>query len=309
MTANNMSRSRIVTVRPISTILQQVSYGRLFCYGGRLLELGVMVCFILQINMTPRPQANKVPPSEASKVPLSGASRVPPSGAGRVPPLSYAIKIIPPKKMDFSIVKLRGVTAKFDSLTELKEAINHVCKDVSTEKLGYIEPGHGSKGKQQWLTSNEDLMDMYTTHNGKKEILLWGYSKDQSRKRRASSPGNQESSKRSRYDKHVDKMIEVEEIEEDLEERHGGEGYSGEQLRSWAHLIQLKKHSSYETPPKKRFWNIPSNGEQASTSSGVGSHKEVTVSPGKRVHLRGQCVQQLLQFHELLEKGATFAVP
>ncbi len=31
----------------------------------------------------------------------------------------------------------------------------------------------------------------------------------------------------------------------------------------------------------------------------------VNVSPGKRVNLRGQCVQQLLQLyiHELLEKG------
>lgn len=29
----------------------------------------------------------------------------------------------------------------------------------------------------------------------------------------------------------------------------------------------------------------------------------VNVSPGKRVNLRGQCVHQLLQLHELLEKG------
>ena len=28
------------------------------------------------------------------------------------------------------------------------------------------------------------------------------------------------------------------------------------------------------------------------------------VSPGKRVNLRGQCVHQLLQLHDLLEKGA-----
>ena len=39
-------------------------------------------------------------------------------------------------------------------------------------------------------------------------------------------------------------------------------------------------------------------GTQKTTSS-----VEVTVSPGKRVNLRGQCVQQLLQLHELLEKG------
>ena len=30
----------------------------------------------------------------------------------------------------------------------------------------------------------------------------------------------------------------------------------------------------------------------------------VTISPGKRINLRGQCVEQLYQLHELLEKGA-----
>ena len=42
--------------------------------------------------------------------------------------------------------------------------------------FGYIEPGHGVKGKQRWLMNNEDVADMYTVHEGKKEILLWCYA-------------------------------------------------------------------------------------------------------------------------------------
>ena len=86
-------------------------------------------------------------------------------------------------------------------------------------------------------------------------------------------------------------MTEVEEIEENLREKHAGGPYSEEQLRSWAHMIQLKKHSSYDEPPNKPFWTTRSQPKIPST--------EITVSPGKRVKLRMQCVQQLLQLHEL----------
>lgn len=214
------------------------------------------------------------------------------------PMLSYSLKIVPrKKKTEYSVVKLHGMNKKFHSIDTLKEAVLNSCKEkISEESFGYIEPGHGAKGKQRWLTSSEDLKDLYRIHEGKKEILLWCFHADQGQKRCAPSPsGDGNVPKRSRYDNHLDKMTEVEEIEERLRERHTGDPYSEEQLRSWAHMIQLKKHSSYDEPPNKPFWKTRS---QQKTSS-----SEITVSPGKRVNLRGQCVQQLLQLHELLEKG------
>ena len=42
----------------------------------------------------------------------------------------------------------------------------------SLKHLGYIEPGHGLRGKQRWISSDEDLRDMYRMHSTK-EILLW----------------------------------------------------------------------------------------------------------------------------------------
>ena len=51
--------------------------------------------------------------------------------------------------------------------------------------------------------------------------------------------------------RYLDVMTEVEAME-DLRQKHiDGGMYSEEQLRSWAHLIQMKKHASYETPPNK----------------------------------------------------------
>ena len=48
--------------------------------------------------------------------------------------------------------------------------------------------------------------------------------------------------KASRYDTYVDKMAEVTTIENKLQERRFGK-YNDQQLRSWAHSIQMKKHS------------------------------------------------------------------
>ena len=86
--------------------------------------------------------------------------------------------------------------------------------------------------------------------------------------------------------------------------------FSNEQLRAWAHLIQISKHTSYDEPPDKPFWKSrkvtspnSSTGQHAlSASTSVSS--VITISPGKMIKLRGQCVEQLSPLHELLEKGA-----
>ena len=50
------------------------------------------------------------------------------------------------------------------------------------------------------------------------------------------------------YQGHVSKMNKVEGIIQDLENRHGeSKVYSVEQIRVWAHMIQMKQHTSYET--------------------------------------------------------------
>ena len=38
------------------------------------------------------------------------------------------------------------------------------------EGFGYIETGHGVKGKQRWLLSDEDVADMYTRMTGRKKF-------------------------------------------------------------------------------------------------------------------------------------------
>ena len=75
-------------------------------------------------------------------------------------------------------------------------------------------------------------------------------------------------------------------------------------------MLHLHKHDSYDTPPcvpyfKKASVHLnqaptaPTEAEvtSISTSSGV-------ISPGKRVTMRTECIDQLKKWHDLLEEGA-----
>ena len=77
--------------------------------------------------------------------------------------------IIPKKKNEFTVEKIHEVTGKFSTLVELR---NNTFKYVPAT-YGYVEPGHGMRGKKWWLSSEKDLFEMYDIYSGKKEILLW----------------------------------------------------------------------------------------------------------------------------------------
>ena len=98
------------------------------------------------------------------------------------------------------------------------------------------------------------------------------------------------------YSAHMKNMMEVEEILEKLKQKHE-ENYTPEQLRTWAHMIQMKKHSSYDTAPSKPFFGTKSSkGTVAVADSGI--------SPLKKINMRSECIQQLDQWHQLKQKGA-----
>jgi len=64
-----------------------------------------------------------------------------------------------------------------------------------------MEPGHGYKGKQRWITCNEDLQDMYEANCMKKEILLWCFLPDKEGpigKKRSSDTADSSSGKRTK---------------------------------------------------------------------------------------------------------------
>ena len=68
---------------------------------------------------------------------------------------------------------------KFESAEDLKGKVLVDLKDRVSDPVnpfGYIEPGHGLRGKLRFLSSDEDLDHMYSVHKRKPlQITLWCY--------------------------------------------------------------------------------------------------------------------------------------
>ena len=228
-----------------------------------------------------------------------------------------------PQVLDYSLKVINRlnpggvVIEKFDAMTfvskqEMKERLMSILqsgshiKDTDGMEFGYIIPGHGFKGKQYAINSDEDVTQMYDVYKKKKPIVLWSRitsharkrltelnSEVSSKKKKLSDDENQP--RRSNYQNHVRKMVEVDNIVEELEKKHTGK-YSPEQIRAWAHMLQLKKHSSYESPPDKPFFRSKSCKSVRVERQGI--------SPAKRITLRSECIDQLEKWHSLMERGA-----
>ena len=204
----------------------------------------------------------------------------------------------------------------FRSVQSLQKALRATFGEtfdgVEPIEVGYIEPGHGSRGKQRWLTSTEDLQDMYTMYERRSEILLWAFSagtSGNSKRKRTKSPTDKSTpaatkAPRSNFQEHTLKIQKVEEIAKDLKERHGDK-YTSEQYNVWAHMIHMGKHDSRLIPPDKPFFRT-SGTQQEQTRSPASQAPVVNslcVSPGKRIGLRTECMEQLDKWYALLEKG------
>ena len=137
--------------------------------------------------------------------------------------------------------------------------------------------------------SDGDLHEMYKRYKKRSDILLW--IKQSTKRPRLEASASQQTSK---YETQVNKMTEIDDICDKLCKKHG-ERYTKEQTRAWAVLIHMGKHDCYESPPDKHFFKV---GKSRSATSGVG------VSPGKRLNMRSECIDQLEKWHRLMEKGA-----
>ena len=67
---------------------------------------------------------------------------------------------------------------KLTSMSEVKEWLSENL-DIEIADVGYISPGHGMKGKKNAILSEDDTRDMYAEYSGKRNILLWCYSRVQ----------------------------------------------------------------------------------------------------------------------------------
>lgn len=230
------------------------------------------------------------------------------------PAFAYSVKVVNPLRMkEFHTIDL-GTGKVYKKIVSLREFISKNLPnipdfDMQNVELGYIEPGHGMKGKKVWLYTDGDVQNMYERYQGKPSIRLWCYTckantktsgKDSSKTETAKSglKQHEENSKRS----------EIDDIYEQLQEKHKGK-YKPEQLRAWSHMIRLKTHDSLNEPPDKPFFRGRKRqvGEIQSPSGKAPANKRLcappAVSPGRKVNIRSELIDQLEKWHKLLDLG------
>ena len=225
-------------------------------------------------------------------------------------PYAYTVKVVnQKKKSEFTLRKLPSVT-KFSSIEELKASFHRSLQFVPPE-FGFIQPGHGLRGRLRSILDDADLSEMYSEYPKKHDFNLWCYNqvddaethKACGHKRATTTDGAALAPKAKSTC--VRKVSEVEEIIKDLREKHGT-NFNVEQFSMWAHVIHIGKHSSREAPPDLPFFrqgNKKTTVAPSSSASIPTSSSSVAVSPGKRVSLRSECINQLDKWHSLLEKG------
>ena len=193
-------------------------------------------------------------------------------------PYTYSVKVTNrARKSEYTVEKLKS-SSKFMSVQDLKDSLNTSLQFTPSE-FGFIEPGHGLKGKHRWIHDDTDLEEMYSSFPKKRDFVLWCYTAskddDTSRKevgRKRSVPDEGVPTAPKPKSACLSKVSEVEVIIKDLKKRHGTD-YSIEQLSMWAHVIHIGKHTSRETPPDLPFFR-GNHHKKATTPSASSSMTE-----------------------------------
>ena len=165
----------------------------------------------------------------------------------------YSVKLVNrSKKSEYRIHNIRQgvkltdmenlqgfIRTRFEEFTEFDD----IC-------VGYIEPGHGWKGKQVWLNSDEDITDLYVVCSKVKDILLWCYLPTEKKRKHKTEFHEEKQNKRARcLASNSNKSDETKDIFQDLINTHNHK-YSPEQLHAWAQIVQMKNIHPWKFHPK-----------------------------------------------------------
>ena len=70
-----------------------------------------------------------------------------------------------------------GHHARFSNVSDLKDQLASdfatLLEDGADFLFGYIQRGHGMRGKQFSITEDDDIQSMYDEYQGRREIIMW----------------------------------------------------------------------------------------------------------------------------------------
>lgn len=165
------------------------------------------------------------------------------STSGKNQVSNYTLKIINRAKKSQYQLKPLQLSCHHHSLSDFRKRVEDEIGTIEG-MIGYVEPGHGQKGKQREISDDEDLMEMYIIHRSKHDILWWSCgdvegqdlsSVRKSRKRPHSNEFKHVSAPPNKRDSIAKILSEVEIAIKELKNKHG-DTYPIEKLNAWAHL-------------------------------------------------------------------------
>ena len=90
-------------------------------------------------------------------------------------PYSYSVKVANrARKSEYTVEKLM-FSSKFSSIEELRSVLKSDLQFLPSE-FGFVEPGHGLRGKQRWIHAATDIEEMYNRYPGKRDFLFWCFT-------------------------------------------------------------------------------------------------------------------------------------
>ena len=221
---------------------------------------------------------------------------------------------------------MHGVTHKFESVASLRSALYHEFDDAipveGDYNVGFFE---GKQQAKKWLVSSKDLEAMYVHFQGKPCISLWCDGKEPAAESDEEKTSNKKQKRDHGLSKRNEKEEELEDIFQNLKEKHGNE-YSGPQLRLWARMIIAHTHDDMNNPPKVSMITgsvqkqprresltdafasaataiakaiSPAHSQQSDASPSL----QVRCSPSKTVDIRMKNLDQLRCLQRLWEDG------
>lgn len=141
----------------------------------------------------------------------------------------------------------------------------------------------------------------------KSEVIIWRDGRSKSAavplKRKGSSVSTSKKKARmSSNEANASALDEVDEVYQQLSDKHVDK-FDADRLRMWAHLINMGKHTSLDTPPDYPFFRKrTARPTDSSSAVGLGASRAITavntapgacISPAKRSNLRSQYMMQM----------------
>jgi len=227
------------------------------------------------------------------------------------------------------VLDMHSTTQRFQTPLELKKKIhesfvNHVPCNFENMQVGYFLQS-GRAQKKKWIDSDVDLSAMYSHFHSGDEILLWCDGCDSSSSAvekptgKKSKDSDETSSKRMHHEDEIDKLAM------ELMKLHGDK-YTYPAYKVWARMIKNSQWDKMDDPPPIKMITSGKTTKKDKDSVAdiiagaavavvqalknpspspprASSFPQHVISPGKKVNLRQQYLQQLKMIQNLRDDG------